>query len=94
MQSAYTFPTVAPARNLAKNVGARLCKVATRHDQVDAIHLAESSGWGTLMAILESYGERPRKRPWPLDDPDELSNASSPSERLAKRFKQAASLQP
>jgi hypothetical protein len=66
--------------------------VATERDQVDAIHLTDSSGWGTLMAILESYGERPLKRPWPLETEDESCSPSSPSETLAKRFKQAASL--
>ncbi|KAI1628894.1 NPL4 family-domain-containing protein [Exophiala viscosa] len=33
-----------------------LCSVATKRDQVDTVHLTESSGWGTLMAILETYG--------------------------------------
>ncbi|KIW35498.1 hypothetical protein, variant 1 [Cladophialophora immunda] len=33
-----------------------LCRVATTRDQVDAIHLTESPGWGTLLAILETYG--------------------------------------
>ncbi|KIX07513.1 uncharacterized protein Z518_02166 [Rhinocladiella mackenziei CBS 650.93] len=70
-----------------------LCNVATKRDQVDAIHLTDSSGWGTLMAILESYGERPLKRPWPLETEDESFNPGSPSENLAKRFKQAASLE-
>ncbi|KIV89110.1 hypothetical protein PV10_08713 [Exophiala mesophila] len=69
-----------------------LCKVATRGDKVDAVHLTESSGWGTLMAILESYGERPLKRTWSLDTTDDISNPEGPSDGLAKRFKQAASL--
>lgn len=72
---------------------ALLCKVATEHDQADAMQLAHSPGWETLMAILESYGERPLKRPWPMDLEDE-SPAGSPSEKLAKRLKQAASLEP
>jgi hypothetical protein len=67
--------------------------VATTRDQVDAIHLTESPGWGTLLAILESYGERPLKRSWHLSTEDESSNPGSPSENLAKRFKQAASIQ-
>lgn len=70
-----------------------LCRVATTSDQVDAAHLTETEGWGTLMAILESYGERPLKRPWSLEADSELSNPESPSEGLAKRFKQAASLE-
>ncbi|KIW77826.1 hypothetical protein Z517_07659 [Fonsecaea pedrosoi CBS 271.37] len=69
-----------------------LCRVATTHDQVDAIHLTESPGWGTLLAILETYGERPLKRPWRLQTEDESFDPGSPSESLAKRFKQAASL--
>lgn len=43
------------------------------------------------MAILESYGERPLKRYWPVDFDDTPSTPGSPSEHLAKRFKQAAS---
>lgn len=49
------------------------------------------------MAILESYGERPLKRSWPLDDDDDHNNILKPansSEHLAKRFKQAASINP
>jgi hypothetical protein len=45
------------------------------------------------MAILESYGERPLKRPWPLETEQDSGDAGSPSETLAKRFKQAASLE-
>ncbi|KIX97055.1 uncharacterized protein Z520_07169 [Fonsecaea multimorphosa CBS 102226] len=69
-----------------------LCRVATTRDQVDAIHLTESPGWGTLLAILETYGERPLKRPWHSQTEDESLDPGSPSENLAKRFKQAASL--
>lgn len=77
-----------------------LCRVATEHDQADALQLSNSSGWQTLMAILESYGERPSnlKRSWPLDDDDDVqitgSRSSTPSDHLAKRFKQAASIRP
>lgn len=67
--------------------------MATTGDQVDAVHLTETDGWGTLMAILDSYGERPLKRPWSLDSDSELFNPESPSEGLAKRFKQATSLE-
>lgn len=35
---------------------ALLCRVATEHDQADAMQLSQSSGWETVMAILESYG--------------------------------------
>jgi len=58
---------------------------------VDAVHLTQTEGWGTLTAIFDSYGERPLKRPWSLESDSELSNPESPSEGLAKRFKQAAS---
>lgn len=65
--------------------------MATVHDQSKAIQLAGTPGWQTLMAILESYGERTLKRSWPTDVEDETSsnNAGTPSEQLAKRFKQA-----
>lgn len=69
---------------------ALLCKVASEHNQADAKQLAQSSGWQTLMAILESYGERPSKRSWPVDEQEPRSG--TPSEHLAKRFKQAASI--
>jgi hypothetical protein len=68
-----------------------LCRAATTGDKVDAEHLTESAGWQTLLAILESYGERPLKRSFSTEN--EASNADSPSESLAKRFKQAASLE-
>lgn len=55
----------------------------------DAMQLAHSPGWKTLMAILESYGERPLKRSWLSTTEDTPSDAGSPSEQLAKRFKQA-----
>ncbi|KAJ9609079.1 nuclear protein localization protein 4 [Cladophialophora chaetospira] len=70
-----------------------LGRVATTRDQVDAAHLTESPGWGTLLAILESYGERPLKRSWKLSAEDEAFDPESPSENLAKRFKQAASIE-
>jgi hypothetical protein len=53
------------------------------------MQLGQTSGWQTLMAILENYGERPLKRSWlsATEEPNERSG--SPSEQLAKRFKQA-----
>ncbi|KAG9777917.1 polyubiquitin-tagged protein recognition complex, Npl4 component, partial [Aureobasidium melanogenum] len=68
------------------------CNVATKHDQIDAIHLTDTPGWRTLMAILETYGERPLKRTWPLESEEDL-NPESASENLAKRFKQAARIE-
>ena len=74
---------------------ALVCRVATQHDQNEAMQLSQSAGWSTLLAILESYGERPRKRPWPIDVEEAASPAAgSPSDQLAKRFKQAAKIQP
>lgn len=64
-----------------------MCRVATEHNIADAMQLAHSSGWETLMAILDNYGERPLKRQWIEDSP---SDYSSPGEQLAKRFKQAS----
>lgn len=56
----------------------------------DAMQLAHSSGWETLMAILESYsGERSLKRSWLSTTEDTPGDAGSPSEQLAKRMKQA-----
>jgi hypothetical protein len=40
------------------------------------------------MAILDNYGERPLKRAW-LSNEDATQRSHSPSEQLAKRFKQA-----
>ena len=66
-----------------------LCKVAAEHDVADAMQLAHSSGWKTLMAILDNYGERPLKRSWLSATDEDIQRSSSPSEQLAKRFKQA-----
>lgn len=77
---------------------ALLCKVAVENDPVDAAHLMESESWRNLTAMLEATGERPLKRTWHQDlkDDDESypdRGPGTPSEQLAKRFKQAASLQ-
>ena len=66
--------------------------MATEHDQTKAIQLANTSGWQTLMAILESYGERTLKRSWPGHgaNNEPSLDAGTPSEQLAKRFKQAS----
>ncbi|KAK7745303.1 nuclear protein localization protein 4 [Cytospora paraplurivora] len=76
---------------------ALLCRVATGHDLADAFQLKSTTGWQTLLAILQSTGERIPKRGrdeiWDLDPSG--SGSSSPSsrphghdpdtERLAKR---------
>ena len=70
-----------------------LCKLALEDDYVDAAQLRESGGWKTLEAMIEATGERPLKRAW-LTDLDDASfpDPGTPSEQLAKRFKQAASI--
>lgn len=63
--------------------------MAAEHDVADAMQLAHTSGWKTLMTILDNYGERPLKRPWLSAEESEPERSISPSVQLAKRFKQA-----
>ena len=58
---------------------ALLCRVATAHDLADGYQLLSTDGWGTLLMILQSAGERPPKRRSPFGDDDGESG------RLAKR---------
>lgn len=69
--------------------------MATGHDLADAFQLKSTTGWQTLLAILQSTGERlpKRDREEPMDL-DSSSGSSSPSyaphydpatEHLAKR---------
>lgn len=72
-----------------------LCRVATGHDLADAFQLKSTDGWQTLLAILQSTGERiPKRGREELMDLDRSSGSSSPSraphydpdtEHLAKR---------
>ena len=63
-----------------------LCRVATTHDVAEAMQLMNSSGWATLLAVLqESSGERPppsamvsrQKRRWEGHDDSYSSSGSS-----------------
>ncbi|TAQ86537.1 hypothetical protein B7494_g5140 [Chlorociboria aeruginascens] len=55
-----------------------LCRVATQHDLADGYQLISTGGWATLLTILQSTGERPPKRPSPID-------GDGNTDRLAKR---------
>lgn len=69
--------------------------MATSHDLADAFQLKSTTGWQTLLAILQSTGERiPKRGHEELMDVDSSSGSSSPShtshydpatEHLAKR---------
>ena len=70
-----------------------MCKVATTQDMSAGMQLSESPGWMTLIAILDSSGERPQKRAWSMDTDDVPDRSRSPgtqSEQLAKRLKGAS----
>ncbi|KAF2234431.1 endoplasmic reticulum and nuclear membrane protein [Viridothelium virens] len=70
-----------------------LCRVATKHDNADKMQVQHSSGWATLVTILQESGERPPKRPSPFAHMNEYGDAShtrSGDERLAKRLQYAS----
>lgn len=68
---------------------ALLCRVARTHDLSDGFQLLNTSGWATLLAILQESGERPPKRP-PHSFLEATSGHLSDSDQLAKRFKGAS----
>lgn len=62
--------------------------MATQHDLADSFQLRSTTGWQTLLAILQSTGERTPKRARGVGDddtPSSLPGADS-EERLAKRI--------
>ncbi|KAL8999731.1 MAG: hypothetical protein Q9169_001548 [Polycauliona sp. 2 TL-2023] len=72
---------------LTKDEESLLCQVARSHDLAEGFQLLNTSGWATLLAILQESGERPPKRPWPASLPEEDVGYLEDSQQLAKRFK-------
>lgn len=73
----------------AQDEEALLCRVARTHDLSDGFQLLNTSGWATLLAILQESGERPLKRP-SASFLETASGKLSDRDQLAKRFKGAS----
>lgn len=81
-----------------------LASVATTHDLSEGVQLLHSSGWATLLTILQESGEpqtqRPNKRPLPVDSKFPVQNGTSRAkaivvdedtvDQLAKRVRRSS----
>ncbi|KAL8790548.1 MAG: hypothetical protein Q9213_000570 [Squamulea squamosa] len=67
-----------------------LCHVAKTHDLAEGFQLLNTTGWATLLAILQESGERPPKRPSPTSIVGADDEHLNDNEQLAKRFKRTS----
>ncbi|KAI4217155.1 MAG: hypothetical protein LQ351_000464 [Letrouitia transgressa] len=74
---------------LNKDEESLLCHVARTHDRAEGFQLLNTSGWATLLAILQESGERPLKRPL-ASSLEALGDDYGNNDQLAKRFRGAS----